>query len=264
MLTAERLRELLAYDAATGVFTRRVSLTPSVRVGEIAGTAKGNGYRQINVDGSIYLAHVLAWLWMTGEMPPKRITFRNGDKGDTRWENLRLTGPEPKLTAERLREILYYDPGTGVFRYRRNRGGGKLKGDIAGFISPKSDANGGGYRIIAIEGREYGAHRLAWLYMTGAWPTGRVDHKNTIRDDNRFDNLREATHSQNMANKNLQANNTSGLKGVTWNKNARKWVASIQANGKQRHLGLFLTAKSAHDAYCRAAYELFGSFARIA
>lgn len=258
MLTADRLRELLDYDAETGVFTRRVALTNSVTVGEIAGTRHIRGYWQINVDGKLYLSHVLAWLWMTGEKPPRRISFRNGDKSDARWGNLRLSGPEPKLTAERLREILTYDADTGVFRYRRNRGGGKCKGEVAGFISRN------GYRLIALEGREYGAHRLAWLYVQGSWPKSHLDHINRVRYDDRIENLREATPSQNMANKTKQANNTSGLKGVTWCKRYQKWQAQIQCDQRPKFLGYFKTAAAAHAAYIKSAYELFGSFARIA
>lgn len=263
MLTAVRVRELFAYLPESGALVRRVTTAWNARAGEEAGTIS-RGYRQVNVDGRIYPAHQVVWLWMLGTMPPRRICFRNGEKGDIRWSNLRLCGPEAELTAERLREILDYDPATGVFTYRRNRGGGKQKGQRAGNISRRSNDNGGGYRIIAIEGREYGAHRLAWLHVHGRWPAGKLDHKNTVRDDDRLDNLREATHSQNMANKGRATNNTSGFKGVSWNKNAGKWIASIQANGKYEYLGLHPTAEAAHAAYCNAAHRLFAGFARVA
>lgn len=255
MITAERLLELLDYDPHSGAFVRKVSWTNAVRAGEVAGTFTVNGYRQLKIDGRFYLAHVLAWLWMTGEMPARRITLRNGVKSDTRWNNLRLSGPEQNLTAGRVREIFDYNSETGIFIYRINRGGSKSKGDKAGFIAPN------GYRLISINHHEYCAHRLAWLYVYGRMPAKNLDHINRLRDDNRILNLREATQSQNLANKTKQSNNTSGFKGVSWHKAARKWVACIKARGQYKYLGLFKTPESAHQAYCYAAYELFGEFA---
>ena len=263
MLTAEQLKAALHYDPDTGIFTRRFHASPNARAGDVAGTAHIRGYWQIHICGKLMLAHVLAWLYMTGEMPTRRICFRNGLKRDFRWGNLRLTGAEPELTAERLREILHYDPETGIFTYRRSRGPHET-GDIVGHISRKSTHQGGGYRVIAVEGREYGAHRLAWLYVHGEFPKGQIDHRNLIRDDNRITNLRPATRSQNVANRGIQSNNTSGMKGVSWHKAAKRWVACIQQEGVYRYLGLFDTKEQAHTAYRAAAINSFKEFARTA
>jgi hypothetical protein len=88
ILTAERLRELLAYDPETGVFSWRVN-RPRAAQGAPAGTADGRGYIRIGVDGGIYRAHRLAWLYMTGQWPEEEVDHKDGDKANNRWANLR-------------------------------------------------------------------------------------------------------------------------------------------------------------------------------
>src|SRR3546814_8274071 len=85
--------------------------------------------------------------------------------------------------------------------------------------------------------------------MTGKWPRGEVDHRNGARDDNRWCNLRKATKAQNQANARRRRDNTSGVKGVTWNKARKKWVAQIQAGGKRMSLGGFPTIEAAANDY---------------
>ena len=97
-----------------------------------------------------------------------------------------------KMTAGRLRALLHYDPAAGVFRWRERPFLWRA-GDVAGSITTH------GYRGIWLEGRNYRAHRLAWLYMAGDWPKNLIDHINGVRDDNRFCNLRPATHAENAA-----------------------------------------------------------------
>lgn len=97
-------------------------------------------------------------------------------------------------------------------------------------------------------------------FLTG-WPL--VDHINGDGLDNRRANLREATNAQNMRNKGLYRNNSSGFKGVSWQKECRKWQAGIRLDGTRRHLGLFLVAEDAAAAYDEAARELHGEFARL-
>jgi hypothetical protein len=164
------------------------------------------------------------------------------------------------ITAERLRQLLHYDPDTGVLTWlinRRGYNGGVRIGDVAGWISTK------GYRKIRIDGREYRAARLAWLYMAGEWPKAEIDHIDGDRADDRFCNLREATASQNLANAPMRADNTSGFKGVSWCKRAGKWRAHIKINGKSRTLGRFATPERAFIAYMLEAWKHYGDFARI-
>lgn len=159
------------------------------------------------------------------------------------------------LTVERLRNLLQYTPETGVFVWLMKTTNRIRIGETAG------STTGENYRKIQINGKNYGAHRLAWLYMTGEWPPHEVDHRDNKRSNNCWDNLRSATHSLNQANALRPRNNTSGFKGVSLVKHTNRWRARIRANNRTFHLGCFATAKGAHAAYVEAAKRFFGEFA---
>jgi hypothetical protein len=159
----------------------------------------------------------------------------------------------------KLREFLCYDPLSGQFIWLCHRGRSKY-GKAAGSIQTK---NGKKYWFISIGGRAYRAHRLAWFYMTGQWPE-EIDHIDGDGLNNSWANLRTATRSQNMANARKQKNNSTGYKGVTFNRRTRKFTAKIKSGSRQKYLGEFFTAKDAHVAYCAAAKKQFGEFARAA
>lgn len=149
---------------------------------------------------------------------------------------------------------LDYDSESGVFTWRVNR-----RGRFARIGSVAGADNGDGQIRISIAGVKYVAHRLAWLYMTGEWPDGLVDHRDMNRSNNRWANLRLANKSQNMANRSAPSNNTSGAKGVSKHSQYDRWVA--QAGG--RYLGVFKTQDEAVVAYRDAAPEIYGDFARL-
>lgn len=152
------------------------------------------------------------------------------------------------LTAERLRELLSYDPFTGLFTWRVSRGG-----MCAGMIAGTHDKDG--YTQISIDSRLYKASRLAWFYIKGEWPGFEVDHRNTTRSDNSWDNLRQATNAQNKQNiRKAHADSKSGFLGVCANRG--RWQAEIQVNGKKKHIGYFDTPELAHAAYLEAKVEL--------
>lgn len=157
------------------------------------------------------------------------------------------------LTQARLKELLHYDHETGVFTWLAAGGSAHIN-DIAGSLS------GTGYSRIKISKREYLSHRLAWFYMTGEWPSAEIDHVNLDKADNRWANLREATPSQNHANKGRLATNTSGFKGIT--RHRAKWKAAIEVHGRSFHLGVFDTPDAAHAAYAGAAKKYFDKYAR--
>ena len=159
------------------------------------------------------------------------------------------------LTVERLKEALMYESDTGIFRWRVIRSQNGRAGNIAG--SKKVN----GYIDICIDRMLYKAHRLAWFYMTGKWPSEGLDHINTDRTDNRWANLRLANKSQNEANSPRNKANTSGFKGVSRKRN--KWQAGIKKDYVRYNLGSFATPEEAHQAYCEAAKETFGEFARF-
>jgi len=105
------------------------------------------------------------------------------------------------------------------------------------------------------------AHRVIWAMHTGKWPTNNIDHINGDPSDNRIENLREATQSQNLANSRMSVTNTSGYKGVYWHRPTQKWIAAIKRNSEKHYLGQFTCPKEAHAAYCKAAKELHGEYA---
>ena len=160
----------------------------------------------------------------------------------------------PGLTAERLRELLNYDPVTGLFHWRVHRFR-RRAGEQAGGVSAK------GRLQIEIGGRCYQAPRLAWLHVTGEWPAGQIDHRDLNPLNNRLDNLREATNGQNAANR--RSWNKHGMKGVTYREGLTKpWMAQIKHNGRVRNLGRFATKEEAHTRYVEEAEKLHGVFAR--
>lgn len=137
-----------------------------------------------------------------------------------------------------------YDASTGLFFRLKRRSDNAAAGGI----------NGVGYRVISIRNNPYLAHRLAWLYVHGEWPT-TIDHINGIRDDNRIENLRSVTNQVNQQNlKRAQKNSSTGFLGVISHRNRRgkKFSARIHCNGKFTHLGYFSTPEEAHLAYASA------------
>ena len=164
------------------------------------------------------------------------------------------------ISQEYLKSILDYVPSTGEWRWRYREGlraavNVREAGTIAGTV-------GDGYRHIMIDGCQYRSHRLAFIYMLGRDPVGDVDHIDMDRSNCRWANLREATRSQNHANKGRRSDNKSGIKGVAFYPKLGKWRAKIQVKTKCVHIGLFETKEAAADAYAAAAKMHFGEFAR--
>ena len=144
------------------------------------------------------------------------------------------------MTKDKLLSILHYEPSTGVFTWK-SYSGHVTPGKIAGSVSDQ------GYIRIGIAKKDYRAHRLAWLYMTGDIPEVEVDHINRNRADNRWENLRLATPKQNRENTSIRSDNTSGIRGVALNRSRKKWHAQICHNGKTINLGRF---NDFFDAMC--------------
>lgn len=163
--------------------------------------------------------------------------------------------PNNYPSAGRLREILRYNRRTGFFYWKVSVARCIKKGQRAGSIGDQ------GYVKIQINGVTCSGHRLAWLYVY-SWLPPLVEHRNTRRADNRFRNLRQSNASQNQANRIKQPGTSSRFKGVTWNKSCGKWQAAIKVQGKNQYLGVFDIEITAHQAYCVAARQAFGEFAR--
>lgn len=160
------------------------------------------------------------------------------------------------ITAERLRELVEYDPSTGVFKWRAYRRG--MRHDLV--VGCSDDK---GYVRMKVDGQRYRGHQLAWLYVTGEWPAMRIDHRDLDKGNNRWDNLRAATNSQNGANRPVLSTNKSGFKGVCWRAREKKWCAQITHDRRVNHLGYFTKPEDAHAAYAQAAGKLHGEFARL-
>lgn len=171
-----------------------------------------------------------------------------------------LKDMDPKAAQALLKEVLSYDPVTGVFRWRvpAGRWGRIPAGSVAGNVSIVS-----GYRLIGlgVSGRTYRAGHLAWLYMTGEWPPVTIDHINQTKDDDRFSNLRPATFTENKRNSPKYKNNTSGFPGVHWREERQCWRARVVIDGKPKWIGSFATAEEANVVRLAAVKEAYGEFA---
>lgn len=144
-----------------------------------------------------------------------------------------------KLTQEQLKGVLNYNPKTGNFTWIVSRKGVNI-GVPAGIIDKDS-----GYRKIKIDGNQYRASRLAWLFIEGYFPENEIDHINRIKDDDRWENLRHVSRQCNVRNSGMIKTNTSGIKGVSWYKRLKKWRADIMISGKSICLGYFQNKKEA-------------------
>lgn len=148
-----------------------------------------------------------------------------------------------ELTQEKLKRLLDYDPGTGVFTWKEKYSRKVVVGREAGSI--RSD---NGYRVIRIDGALYFAHRLAWFWMEGYFPKEiYIDHIDKDPLNNQFSNLRLVSNQCNIRNCGNRLDSSSGVKGVSWHKCNQGWAANITVNGKLKFLGVY---KDFADAVC--------------
>jgi hypothetical protein len=149
---------------------------------------------------------------------------------------------KPLVMKERLKEVLSYDPATGIFRWKKSLSNRALVGVIAGRVTAR------GCIVIGIDTRPYKAHRLAFLYMRGEWPVNKIDHRDGDPTNNAWDNLRDVTQAINSQNfKKARINNKTGFLGVSPANNGFK--ACITLNGKTKNLGIYKTPEEAHEVY---------------
>lgn len=174
-----------------------------------------------------------------------------------------MTSFRNDLSLETVQQLLHYSPETGEFLYKAREKGAfgnasrafRMAGKPAGMIDKK------GYLRIKLLGRHRAAHRLAWLLHTGNWPEADIDHKNGNKSDNRIENLRPASRSQNCANVPAKSHNKLGIKGVCF-KPRQGYHAQIKKDGRVISLGHFDNPHDAHAAYVDAAHRLHGEFAK--
>lgn len=150
------------------------------------------------------------------------------------------------MTQETLRELFEYKDGNLYWKFKTHKSGVNRIGTIAGCITVE------GYRLIKVNRIIWLAHRLIFMYHNGFFPE-TIDHINKNKSDNRIENLREATYSQNNANRSIHKNNNSGLKGVFKRKDRNLWMAKVNLNGKRVYIKSFRTKEEAYEAYKKAA-----------
>lgn len=158
------------------------------------------------------------------------------------------------ITHSELMKELHYNSETGVFTRIKAKPSVNI-GDIAGSYEAK------GYISIRLNGSVYKAHRLAWFYYYGYWPTKQIDHINGVKDDNSIKNLRLATQSENLRNTKIRVDNIAGIKGVNIHKG--RWIARCQINKVRVNLGSFDTKELAKSAYDNYASKNHGEFYRL-
>jgi hypothetical protein len=162
----------------------------------------------------------------------------------------------PQLTQEHLKELLLYNPQTGVFTWRVHRGGKATAGSVAG----SKDTHG--YVQILVHKHPHRAHRLAWLYMTGDWPKDSIDHRNRIRSDNRWANLRDVTPAINAENTSVARSRVGRMLGTMYHSHLKlnPWEARITVKGRREYLGHYKTVEEAHAAYMEAKIKFHEGF----
>jgi hypothetical protein len=148
--------------------------------------------------------------------------------------------------VERLLEVLSYSPETGLFTWEVNKSRSAKIGTVAGTKDTR------GYIRIRVDGVDYRAHILAWFAHYNLRPGGEIDHINRDKTDNRISNLRVVNRRENILNRGMQKNNTSGHTGVYWRKESKKWTTSYTVSKKQIHIGYFVNVEEAVAARAAA------------
>jgi len=163
-----------------------------------------------------------------------------------------------KITFERANELLDYCPETGKFTWVGDRPNQVKAGSQAGYT--RRD----GYLVLVLDCRHYLGHRVAWLMAKGNWPSSMIDHIDGDPRNNRLSNLRPATRAQNMMNMALLESNTSGFKGVSWDKSCGKYQAYITVDRRKKSLGFFSDKMLAAAARHAAEKKYFGEYSTSA
>lgn len=171
--------------------------------------------------------------------------------------------PPVRPSPENVRDVFDYEASTGLLKWKY-REGSEHKFFNTRFAGNVVGTDHGDYLTVHYLGANYYLHRIVWKIMTGRDPNGYVDHIDGDGRNNRWENLRDVSHNQNMWNAKLFHNNTSGYRGVSFIKSHQKWRAAISVSGKKRHLGYFRTPELAHAAFKDATSKMRDEFARVA
>ena len=253
--TKEQIESKYRYDGEHLLYSVDSGRYGRYKAGTRAGSTNKQGVRVINFAGKYYQEHQLIWTIVTGKWPEQVIRHANGNLCDNRFENLRMDSlargkRDSPISVERLREVLSYDHETGEFFWRVSLRNRTLPGDKAGYMNDQ------GYMLCVIDQQKIRLHRAAWAIYYGTMPEGHLDHINGVRHDNRIENLRIATASENMQNTALRKNSTTKVKGIHLRKDTGKYSASITVNGVTHWLGCFDNISDAKRARLEAENTL--------
>ena len=207
-------------------------------------------------------------VWLAdGLTKTARIGAQTPDAGLTTTERARFDmAKADSITPEMLRELIDYDPNTGKLYFKErpmsafpsDRIGKAWNTRCAGKEACSTYSKG--YRFGPINGIPCIAHRVAWAVYYGEWPSKDIDHINQVKDDNRIENLRLATDSENLRNIPMFSSNTSGYKGVSKDKRSGRWVARVSTGKEYKWIGSFASKEEASKAYLAAAMNYHGEF----
>jgi len=234
MITQKRLKDLMAYQPATGNLIWVAPTNPSVKVGDVAGSKRATGVSRVVLAGKSYRLSDLVWLWNFGAFPNSKLIHLSKEGFNcTKVEELMplesvLNKP---LTQKLLKATLTYDELSGEFKRINHLSGSRL-------TKAERCTNYQGYGVLVVYKRKYLAHRLAWLYAYGVFPRKDLDHIDHDKMNNSLANLREVTKRENSLNQKLHSTNSSGVTGVGKVKSGN-WISRITVKGRLINLGIF-------------------------
>lgn len=155
-----------------------------------------------------------------------------------------------KPTQKEVIDLFDFDVTSGIFTRKTSVAKNTKAGDTVGWL------NGCGYLNVRINRKVYKVHQIVWLYVTGNWPNGVIDHINRIKTDNRFENLRDTTITVNNLNRDVRKDSKTGIPNVTWRERDKCFYASCRRNGKLNYIGKFQTVEDASFAVDKFKAEI--------
>jgi hypothetical protein len=279
-LTLEEINKWLDINFDTGEVLWRTQPERSNRdkkfnekfSGKSALIRSSRDHLRVCINGQTYAAHNIIWMAAHSLEKLPRVRHVDGDPKNIRLSNLgifeKITQRGRDVTADELERLFSLDPKTGILMHKprpiRFGHAGVDKCWNAQWVGKEAGVKGTqGHIYVRIFNKSYAAHRVIWAMVHRRWPKNEIDHINGVYDDNRVENLREATHLENMKNQKIRTDNTSGHRGVSMCPKTGKWLAYITKDKKFTFLGRFERLDDAVRARKAAAHEMYGEFNRI-